>query len=446
MENNNYILFSPVGGHDPIASGHDGSTLHIFRMYRPKKTYLYLSQEMIIRSDKDNRYVESLRRCMELEGFESEIELIKKADLTDVHLFDTFYREFEPIIKKIQAENPDCTLLLNVSSGTPAMKSAIEIISALSPGNLKAVQVSVPLRPGAVRAQLPDDFDMDAAWSTNEDNSSERINRCVEIKSPNLLFKIKKESLIDVIHSRNYSLALHLAKEIERSITPTGMRMIEAAYYRSQLELSACSRISEFMRFDFLPVKDANIRYIFEYILTLDNKLINADYSGFVRAMLPLIPYVLDIYIKGKYGIDIKNEYYSQSRGGRYLPSPGKMDKLSRDRGRQQIKDLIMSTGPDPLKKPFSSDILVRAVKCISDNRVDIDIAEKLRNVEIRLKSAAFRGIEPISEEVILAKCGMSCEEILTLLKSLVEKSGYGVQKEDWISYNIMDKTIEENL
>lgn len=33
------ILFSLVGGYDPIAGDHDGALLHICRKYRPEKVY-----------------------------------------------------------------------------------------------------------------------------------------------------------------------------------------------------------------------------------------------------------------------------------------------------------------------------------------------------------------------------------------------------------------------
>lgn len=40
------ILFSPVGGTDPIKYCSDGSMLHICRHYQPDEVVLYLSKEM----------------------------------------------------------------------------------------------------------------------------------------------------------------------------------------------------------------------------------------------------------------------------------------------------------------------------------------------------------------------------------------------------------------
>ena len=40
------ILFSPIGGTDPISNFRDGAMLHICRIYKPDIVYLYLSKEM----------------------------------------------------------------------------------------------------------------------------------------------------------------------------------------------------------------------------------------------------------------------------------------------------------------------------------------------------------------------------------------------------------------
>ena len=51
------ILFSPIGGSDPIRNFRDGSMLHICRYYLPDKVILYLTGEMYQHHLQDNRYV-----------------------------------------------------------------------------------------------------------------------------------------------------------------------------------------------------------------------------------------------------------------------------------------------------------------------------------------------------------------------------------------------------
>ena len=139
------ILFSPVGGHDPIANFRDGAVLHICRVYKPERVYLYLSHEMLERSRMDDRYRRSLEKLREhVNGAIQEIHLIERDELTQVQRFDAFYTDFDQLLRQIHEAFPDSELLLNLSSGTPAMKSALNVISVLSPFPMQAIQVSTP--------------------------------------------------------------------------------------------------------------------------------------------------------------------------------------------------------------------------------------------------------------------------------------------------------------
>ena len=62
---NQTILFSPVGGTDPISATNcrDGSLLHICRVRKPNKVILYMSQEVLENQKKDNRYLYCLEKC-----------------------------------------------------------------------------------------------------------------------------------------------------------------------------------------------------------------------------------------------------------------------------------------------------------------------------------------------------------------------------------------------
>ena len=68
MSNNNqnkkYILFSPIGTHDPIGVSKDGvpsegSMLHIIRHYKPSIVYLYITKEL---NYEDNRYETAIKK------------------------------------------------------------------------------------------------------------------------------------------------------------------------------------------------------------------------------------------------------------------------------------------------------------------------------------------------------------------------------------------------
>ena len=86
------ILFSPIGGTDPIAEKNmqDGSLLHICRVYRPDKVVMYMSREMLEKHRKDNRYLECLDRLAKLQNREMEYVIIERPELQYVQKYDYF--------------------------------------------------------------------------------------------------------------------------------------------------------------------------------------------------------------------------------------------------------------------------------------------------------------------------------------------------------------------
>ena len=147
---NEVILFSPIGGTDPISNYncYDGSMLHIARYYRPTRIILYMSKRMLEWQAQDDRYRYALNKLFEMQGRTGvEIKEIKKSELTDVQEFDFFYEEFRKILMAIREKMDDSDqLLINVSSGTPAMKSGLLVLQTLGEIPSKTIQVITPAR------------------------------------------------------------------------------------------------------------------------------------------------------------------------------------------------------------------------------------------------------------------------------------------------------------
>ena len=165
------ILFSPVGGTDPMSlyNCRDGSLLHICRVYRPAKVYLYMSKEILDNQEKDNRYLYCLEQLAKLQDRECEYVVIERPDLTNVHEFDYFYNDFREIIGKIMNDmDSSDELLLNVSSGTPAMKSGLLVLQTLGEYPCKTIQVATPERK--MNEHIHEGYDVTTLWELNEDN------------------------------------------------------------------------------------------------------------------------------------------------------------------------------------------------------------------------------------------------------------------------------------
>ena len=201
---NRTILFSPVGGTDPIpmTNLHDGSLLHICRVYRPDEVILYMSQEMLEKQDKDDRYRRALQMLFEKQGREGIIiREIQRPELKRVEDFDFFYDEFQQILMDIFNKMDDSDeLLLNVSSGTPAMKSGILITQNFMGSAARVIQVPTPT--GGMNEHhhdktydKKDTYDLEELWELNPDNEEAFVNRCVEVKCASFT-RLKNEETI----------------------------------------------------------------------------------------------------------------------------------------------------------------------------------------------------------------------------------------------------------
>ena len=141
------VLYSTVGGTDPIANFRDGSMLHICRIYKPDEVYLMMSQEISNHHRHDDRYRYCLNKLSEMINHKFNIHVIEYRDLTDVNMFDPVYECIAKDIESIRNNlNEDDILYVNVSSGTPAMKYCLQIISAVSDFNIIPIIVSTPTK------------------------------------------------------------------------------------------------------------------------------------------------------------------------------------------------------------------------------------------------------------------------------------------------------------
>lgn len=90
------VLFSPVGGTDPISENnyYDGSLLHICRWHKPDEVYIYLSQEILNNENKDHRMVRALKLLQEKIQHSFEIHVIERPDLVNPQDFNYFFKDF----------------------------------------------------------------------------------------------------------------------------------------------------------------------------------------------------------------------------------------------------------------------------------------------------------------------------------------------------------------
>ena len=194
------ILISAVGTTDPISNNHDAALLHIARNYKPDKIVLVYSQEMLVKQDLINKVL------LSIEGYNPIIEIDSTILNNDeVFLFDKMYEVMGIIVQKYT--NDDDEIILNLSSGTPQIISALFALNRINDYNTQAIQVATP-KKGANREYKPlTDSEIDALIVENQDNSVDFVDRCIKDKSEKFTQALVKRHLRSLIASFDYQAA-----------------------------------------------------------------------------------------------------------------------------------------------------------------------------------------------------------------------------------------------
>ena len=447
------ILFSPVGRTDPISERNyrDGALLHICRWYEPDTVYLYLTEEMSLNEALDHRYSKALNLLNERQQSNTTWQLICDSVTHEVQDFNIFYKIFREHIAAIyKNRSQDDTLLINISSGTPAMKSALTVMATLGEFPCKLIQV---LNPDDREQKFqPEKYDIDLHWAFNEDNNSEPINRCVEIACPSLQEFNDEVKIKQLVASFNYRAALELAQLLPEDLTAGYLPYLKMARARETLDITKVSQLSDQLKADIFPVKDGAFRKIFEYALTVKLKLDKGDLADFLRSLTPLLLDVFRLILKKqKQDVSI------------YFSKPKKATEASFCWDREALKS---SEAADPLAKEIlnqlkqihttlnktlfvSSAELSALIQNSDDFSADVkNIVQKLREIERKVRNLAAHQIVSISEQMIKDKTGSDPKQIMDLLRKAFGYTEMNVKASgtQWDSYLHMNKQIAAKI
>lgn len=437
---NKKILFSPVGGTDPISSTNcrDGSLLHICRVYQPDKVVMYMSKEILENQEEDDRYRYCLDRLAEMQHRSMEYKIIERPELENVHEFDFFYQDFREIIEGIFKEMDDTdSLLINVSSGTPQMKSGLLVLRTLGEFPCKAIQVATPERK--MNNHVHDGYDVEVLWERDEDNRTGFEDRCKEIECPTLS-EIKSEEIIKKhVSVYDYQAALAVAGTLSAERTGKYISMLQMAAYRLLLDMKNVDRILNLQNQYQLPVREKDNRKYFEYALNLDVKLKKGEYVDFVRGTTPLIVDLFELVLKRKYGIDI-NQYCMKS-GVQKQKAVRKWD-----RGKLN-KTEVLHVLEKGYKTEFRygdirSNDLKMLIEYYSKDAKLKKLVSNLRKIEVNLRNQAAHQIVSVTDQKIKSETGFTGRQIMDMIKELFCYTGINTSDTAWNSYEEMNQII----
>jgi len=439
-----YILFSPVGTTDPITDNHDGAVLHICRKYKPKKVYLYLSKEMLELHQKDNRYCDALERLGKLLSHSFDVECIARPELTEVQVFDNFYMDFESLINGIKKEYPEDNILLNVSSGTPAMKSALQLLAALSDGICIPIQVSTPNKKSNPRRDDIHQYDNEIYWELNEDNLDGYEDRCSISSTLNLMERIKKEIIKRHIDAYDYHAACTVAESMN-SIGDKARTLLQLARNRILLKQREVDKLRILFDELIIPVFNGEARKIVEYLLWLDIKLKRQEYADFIRGITPIVVNIMDLYLEKQMNIRIKDYCVRKSSRGNDVYYLTRNELSKTEKGNRILAALDEHFHPyyDTFYTAAQQTVIINA---FSKDRDVIDRVNLLRLVEESVRNIAAHEIIYVDEEFIQKQSSYSTKQIMDALWYLLTKSVPSIPCSIWNSYDNMNQLIKSYL
>ena len=202
------ILISAVGTTDPISNNRDAALLHIARTYRPEKIVLVYSEEMLIKKDLIEQAIFSI------EDYHPDVTIestILKND--EVYLFDKMYEVMGQIVEKYSGT--DHQLILNLSSGTPQIISALFALNRIKDYNTQAIQVATPNK-SANRKYVPLSSEGEQKlFNENEDNQKDYEDRTIKDEAEKFNQSLIKRHLRNLIASYDYLAAEELVTKKE---------------------------------------------------------------------------------------------------------------------------------------------------------------------------------------------------------------------------------------
>lgn len=445
------VLFSPVGGTDPISEKNcfDGSMLHICRHYKPDIVYLYLSEEILNKHRDDNRYRKFIERLAK-EKLNKTIEIIpiEKTELVDVSDYKLVYNFLLNDIQQVTdiLEEGD-TLLVNVSSGTPAIKNDLQLLDAIGKFDkpqfknvqIKLIQVKTPENKmnTHIHTEKYDEDGFELMWSLNDDaeGNANYANRCFE--DDFIITKVLQEEIIkSLIRAYDYPAAYKIARRMKTTSEPY-IQYIEGAVNRNKLDYNKAKNVFKDATKEIFPVEEGDKIKLFEYIQNVEIKYLRGEYADFIRSISPAV-FELFMLILKKNGVNI--------------------DKLcKKGAGKLKWNEISLKNEPDiysalTKNKHFKIDDYVKSVhlqKIIDSLNLDASIKERveqIRTIEDEVRNKAAHEILKIDEEYIKERTKKTPKEICEIIKMLFADACKDLKKEAWKSYDRMNDYVIDKI
>lgn len=392
------ILISAVGDTDPIRNFHDGPLLHIVRVYRPEKIVLVHSERSLTKHDKLVKALKSIK--------DYSPEIIQDGGVlpdAQVAIFDEMYDTVSSIVKKYISDDE---IILNISSATPQIISAMFAVNRISDFNVTAVQVVTPQHKSNEGLRHDNQEDIDTLIETNLDNQSDYENRTLEDTGSKFSQDLTKRNLKALIDNYDYQGALELLRALKLPKKQESFSNIKEL--RKKL-----TEISDTIKIQGMPDKIVKAKLLSNQAKSALNSYLNIDRNhkqGNIAEVLirvkSLVEFILEDYLNNHFldVITYKEDGKPFLNASKYPEILKKFQEDAKMRGQEYHSGYLSLPAYIGILKFFepNHDLLKHIYKIQEINQVRNQVAHSLQAFDrenlTKVSSAVFA-----SKQILLA-------------------------------------------
>ena len=392
------ILISAVGDTDPIRNFHDGPLLHIVRVYRPEKIVLVHSERSLTKHDKLVKALKSIK--------DYSPEIIQDGGVlpdAQVAIFDKMYDTVSSIVKKYISDDE---IILNISSATPQIISAMFAVNRISDFNVTAVQVVTPQHKSNEGLRHDNQEDIDTLIETNLDNQSDYENRTLEDTGSKFSQDLTKRNLKALIDNYDYQGALELLRALKLPKKQESFSNIKEL--RKKL-----TEISDTIKIQGMPDKIVKAKLLSNQAKSALNSYLNIDRNhkqGNIAEVLirvkSLVEFILENYLNNHFldVITYKEDGKPFLNASKYPEILKKFQEDAKMRGKKYHSGYLSLPAYIGILKFFepNHDLLKHIYKIQEINQVRNQVAHSLQAFDrenlTKVSSAVFA-----SKQILLA-------------------------------------------
>ena len=422
------VLFSPIGTADPATQLGDGPMMHIVRHMRPNAVMLFLSPKMAQYEQSDGRYTKAIEYVARAAGFAQPSVECMLSEHDEVHRFDPYIEEMEKPLNRLLAEYPGEDVLVNVTSGTPAMQQALVALGSFGRLPLQMLQVSTPRKDANRRydREDPENYDLGLMLELSEMAEAERgyESRIIEVKSPNFFSRVQRENIASLVEHFEYGAAYELAMQTDL-ISNEVKEMILATAERLNLNGQRSARV-----FGGTTLAWKADDQLSEYLASMEVRLMQGHWADFLRAMTPAFTEIMKVVLRQS-GL-LEEKYMTKMRGKRGKPT-FKLDprKINGDPRLQKAVGGSIDKPKYPTNYLYSS-----LVEEYCEDREVCNRVAALREMEDECRNMLAHEMKRADKERLEKAGGMTLDDVLEAFIFL----------HDWITPKKMERGLYKRI